>query len=840
MASPSRLGRYELLEQLGEGGMGAVWLARLTGTHGFEKLCIVKTVLPAIAKDQSFVSRFRHEGKVLTQLQHSNIAQVLDMGDEAGTLYLALEYVAGITLSRLHAHVRDQGQVLPVPVSIYLVQQAAEGLGAAHRKAAVDGSAMNIVHRDVSPQNLMVSYEGEVKVIDFGIAKSEARSQHTGAPSVMGKLGYMAPEQARGESVDHRADQYSLGIILWELLSNRPFVPRGTLTEMVVAMAHPTPKPLLPLRPEVPASLEHVVLKALAPQPADRYASTDDFARALMDELVRLSGMPSKLQIGEFVKAHCAAEYASTKALLTRVSTIRAVNAAGLPTQPLVEPTVMSGIGHAAVTRAMRAAPPTTSQEPPMNTAQLQAAAMPPSKAPLFAAVGVLVTMGLLAGGYVLSTQKAKPVEPPVVVQKAPVVPLPKVTPNSNGSNDNQPPEPPKDPAPVLVPPVGDVVTAAPGDVVEAKKVAELFVDANKTYVRAGQGDGLVVGSTLVIVGAPQADGKRAQVGAGTVMEVFPKMSRVALDDAAAKVAGARFAALGDVKVTAAPTVNGPVPVQVKKAVDLFTDADKTYARAGQPDGLVVGQTVVVVSGPQADGRRFKLGTGTVMEVFPRMSRLALDEAAGKASGERFVAIGDVKELASVGDTLEVKRAAEVFADGDKTYARAGQPDGLVPGQELFIVGAPGADGRRTKLGKATVMEVQGKLSRLLLDGDSAKAAAPKFAALDASTGAGATTGSTGTTTTVKPSGGKGPMVGKLRLQTDPIWSVFLENTSTFGWTSCTLFAPGQRRYAFPSLIPGARREFPVSLFIFDPSAPQLGNEVMVNCKEGSVRLPSM
>ncbi|MDX2013284.1 MAG: serine/threonine-protein kinase [Myxococcaceae bacterium] len=840
MASPQRLGRYELLEQLGEGGMGAVWLARLTGTHGFEKLCIVKTVLPAIAKDASFVSRFLHEGKVLTQLQHSNIAQVFDMGDEGGALFLALEYVAGIDLSRLHTHVREQGQALPVPVSIYLVQQAAEGLGAAHRKAAVDGSPLNIVHRDVSPQNLMVSYEGEVKVIDFGIAKSEARSQHTGTPSVMGKLGYMAPEQARGESVDHRADQYALGIVLWELLANQPFVNRGTLTEMVVAMANPPRKPLVALRPEVPASLEQVVLKALAPEPAGRFPTTDDFARALMDELVRLSGMPSKVQIGEFVKANCAAEYASTQALLTRVSTIRGLPPTSLPTQPIVEPTVVSGTGHAAVQRATPVPPP---KEPPMSTAQLQAAAMPPSKAPLFAAVGLVAALGLLAGGYWLSTRSSvKPVIEAPVVQKAPVAPLDPVTPKSDGPGTEPPPEPPKDPAPLIVPPVGDVVQAAPGDVVETKKVAELFVDGNKTYVRAGQGDGLVVGSTLVIVGAPQGDGKRAQLGSGTVMEVFPKMSRVALDDAAGKAQGARFAALGDVKVMAAPTTDGPVPVQVKKAVDLFTDADKTYARAGQPDGLVVGQTVTVVSGPQPDGRRFKLGTGTVMEVFPKMSRLALDEAAAKASGERFVAIGEVKELATVGDALEVKRAAEVFADGDKTYARAGQPDGLVPGQELFIVGAPLADGRRTKLGKATVMEVQGKLARLLLDADAAKAASPRFAALDASAGA-PTTGSPTPTPgsgTGRPPAGRGAMTGKLKLQTTPIWSVYLENTSSFGWTGCTMIAPGQRRYAFPSLIPGARREFPVNLFIFDPAAPQLGNEVMVNCKEGSLRLPSM
>ena len=133
MTHPRRLGRYELLEQLREGGMGAVWLARLTGAHGFEKLVIVKTVLAALAKDQDFVSRFLHEGRVLTQLNHANIAAVYDLGEDAGTLYLALEYVPGVDLARLHEAVKARGERVPVPVALFIGQQLCEGLGAAHR-----------------------------------------------------------------------------------------------------------------------------------------------------------------------------------------------------------------------------------------------------------------------------------------------------------------------------------------------------------------------------------------------------------------------------------------------------------------------------------------------------------------------------------------------------------------------------------------------------------------------------------------------------------------------------------------------------------------------------------
>ena len=304
--------------------MGSVWLSRLTGAAGFEKLCIVKTVLPSIAKDADFVSRFLHEGRVLTQLSHGNIAQVLDMNEADGQLFIALEYIAGVDLSRLHEQVRAAKEFMPLPLVVALITQAAEGLGAAHRKAALDGSPLNIVHRDVSPHNIMVSYEGEVKVIDFGIAKSEARSRHTAQASVMGKLGYMAPEQARGEALDHRADQYALSIVAWELLANQSWVRRGTLTEMVVAMAHPPPfRPLGPLRPDVPPSLEAVILKALSPLPAPRYATTDEFAQVLMGELLKLGAPPTKPQLGQYVRSRCSSDFATQRQLLTRVSTQR-------------------------------------------------------------------------------------------------------------------------------------------------------------------------------------------------------------------------------------------------------------------------------------------------------------------------------------------------------------------------------------------------------------------------------------------------------------------------------------------------------------------------------------
>ena len=156
------LGRYELMYLLGQGGMGEVHLARLTGAAGFEKLCIVKTILPSMMTDPQFVDRFHHEAKVLVQLNHSNIAQVYDMGDVDETLYMAIEYVPGVDLARVEDRARAMDSAVPVPVALLIGQQMCEALGYAHRKVGGDGVPLGIVHRDVSPQNVMVSYEGEV------------------------------------------------------------------------------------------------------------------------------------------------------------------------------------------------------------------------------------------------------------------------------------------------------------------------------------------------------------------------------------------------------------------------------------------------------------------------------------------------------------------------------------------------------------------------------------------------------------------------------------------------------------------------------------------------------
>ncbi|WP_425537964.1 protein kinase domain-containing protein [Myxococcus stipitatus] len=300
--------------------MGEVFLAKISGAAGFEKPCIVKTILPALLKDRQFLDRFHHEAKVLVHLVHSSIAQVYDMGEADGTYYMALEYVAGVDLAYLLEQVRQQGVQVPVPVALFLGQRMAEGLGYAHRKVGPDGVPLGIVHRDVSPHNVMVSYEGEVKVIDFGLAKSAARSKYTLPATVMGKLGYMSPEQVRAEALDHRSDIYSCGVVVWEMLAGRSLIPHGTVGEMMAAMSQPSVPSLTGLRGDVDGGLDGVVRRALAARPDERYSRADELARALNGELVRSGAAVGAEEVGHFVRALCPEAFAAQRQLISKVT----------------------------------------------------------------------------------------------------------------------------------------------------------------------------------------------------------------------------------------------------------------------------------------------------------------------------------------------------------------------------------------------------------------------------------------------------------------------------------------------------------------------------------------
>src|ERR1700749_2899031 len=217
---PRRFGPYVLLKPLARGGMGALYLA-LSGPQESAKLCVIKTVLPHLA-DKEYLQRFRDEAKVVVRLSHGNLVPVFDSGQVAGEIYLAMDYIEGKDLRATWNRCAKKGIAFPVDVAVHLTKELARGLHYAHTF-----SDIKLVHRDVSPPNVLLSYSGEVKLTDFGLAASTLKMEKTAPGIIYGKVSYMSPEQARGETLDGRTDLYAAGIILWELLTGRQLFPSG-------------------------------------------------------------------------------------------------------------------------------------------------------------------------------------------------------------------------------------------------------------------------------------------------------------------------------------------------------------------------------------------------------------------------------------------------------------------------------------------------------------------------------------------------------------------------------------------------------------------------------------
>jgi serine/threonine protein kinase len=218
---PIQFGKYFLLERINMGGMAEVFRAKAYGVEGFERLVAVKKILPSISEDKEFIRMFIDEAKIAVQLSHANIAQVFDLGRVGGSYYIALEHVHGRDLRALYDRCREKSAPMPVAQACFIIQKVCEGLDYAHNKRHENGDELGLVHRDVSPQNVLVSFEGEVKIIDFGIAKAAGRCSRTQAGILKGKFAYMSPEQERGQAINRRSDVFSTGIVLYELLTGK-------------------------------------------------------------------------------------------------------------------------------------------------------------------------------------------------------------------------------------------------------------------------------------------------------------------------------------------------------------------------------------------------------------------------------------------------------------------------------------------------------------------------------------------------------------------------------------------------------------------------------------------
>jgi eukaryotic-like serine/threonine-protein kinase len=281
LKQPIPFGKYFLLERINVGGMAEVFKAKATGVEGFERLVAVKRILPSIAEDEEFITMFVDEAKIAVQLTHANIAQIFDLGRVEGSFFIALEYVHGKDLRAIFNRTRQRGELLPIPMSCYAVMKLCEGLDYAHNKRDASGDFLNLVHRDVSPQNILISYEGEVKIIDFGIAKAAGKAGRTQAGILKGKFGYMSPEQVLGLDIDRRSDVFGVGICLYELLTGeRLFVAESDFATLEKVRSVDVMPPSTYNR-RIPEELEQIVMRALARDRDQRYQT----ALQLHDEL---------------------------------------------------------------------------------------------------------------------------------------------------------------------------------------------------------------------------------------------------------------------------------------------------------------------------------------------------------------------------------------------------------------------------------------------------------------------------------------------------------------------------------------------------------------------------
>src|SRR5207253_6415658 len=303
-----------LLERIAVGGMAEVYAAKSFGVEGFERILAIKKILPTLGEDPEFVSMFVDEARIAVQLSHANIVQVLELGKHDETLYIAMEYVADRDVRQLAERYRRQGLPMPTPQACAIVARACEALDHAHRKCDASGKPLGIVHRDVSPQNVLVSFAGDVKLIDFGIAKAETRLQRTQSGILKGKFSYMSPEQVQGKSIDRRSDVFSAGALLWELLCGRKLFTGESDLALLEKVRRAEVPPPRSLNPEISEALEAVVLKALASDREQRY----QWCGELHDDLLRFAIAGETVfgsrRLGEWIREELRDEYDTEQA----------------------------------------------------------------------------------------------------------------------------------------------------------------------------------------------------------------------------------------------------------------------------------------------------------------------------------------------------------------------------------------------------------------------------------------------------------------------------------------------------------------------------------------------
>jgi len=297
-----QVGDYTLLRRLAVGGMGEIWLAERRGYSGFSKRVVIKTILEVFSEDPELVEMFLEEGRIAAGLTHPHIAQTFDLGRIDKVYYIAMEYVAGKDLRNLLLANIERRQHIPLNLVLRIIAQTCEGLYYAHTWATPDGQTAGIVHRDISPQNILVTFDGTVKIVDFGIAKATHKMGKTRSGVLKGKYAYMSPEQVRGQPMDHRADLWSLGVVMYELVTSRRLFKRDSEMATLDAVLEAQVPSITRIDAGIPEAVERVLMKALAKNPERRYRDAREMQLALEEVMLAANLPASSAHLSAYLK----------------------------------------------------------------------------------------------------------------------------------------------------------------------------------------------------------------------------------------------------------------------------------------------------------------------------------------------------------------------------------------------------------------------------------------------------------------------------------------------------------------------------------------------------------
>src|SRR5438270_380219 len=363
-----RFGQYVMLERIATGGMAEVWKARMRGVEGFQKIVAIKKILPHLSDNQDFIEMFIDEAKLAAQLNHNNIIHIYDLGKIQSSYYIAMEYVDGSDLKTILKRAQERDQPMSIELGLFVASKIASALDYAHRKRDFDDRELGLVHRDVSPQNVLISEEGDIKLCDFGIAKAASKASHTQAGALKGKLQYMSPEQAWGRNIDKRSDIFALATVLFEMLTARKLFSGDNELSILEQVREARVTPPSQFNDEVTPQIDAIVLKALQKDPANRYQTAGEMQRDLDAVLYSFKPTPTSADLAIYMH-----RLATSVAIPSHTMEMHAPEPpqAANELKPLKPPPVAAA-APVAIPSSMAAAPPaavaaTPAKKPPLT-----------------------------------------------------------------------------------------------------------------------------------------------------------------------------------------------------------------------------------------------------------------------------------------------------------------------------------------------------------------------------------------------------------------------------------------------------------------------------------------